>query len=82
MYGMNDMDQTEFDFSENQETEQERLEREVLAAGGRVGDKEGRFAFGLDEGEGYKRGDEHREIAGLFFWKKGRHMYGSSSSCS
>lgn len=70
MYGMNDIDQTEFDFSENQETEQERLEREVLAAGGRVGRKEGRFVFDYAEGEGCKRGDEHGEIEGLFFWRK------------
>lgn len=72
MYCMNDMDQTEFDFSENQETEQERLEREVLAAGGRVGRSEGRFNFGLDESEGYKRGDEHREIEGLYFWARNK----------
>jgi len=58
------------------ETEQQRLEREVLAAGGRVGRSEGRFNFGLDEAEGYKRGDEHRWVEGLFFYRacKGKRV--------
>ena len=74
---MNDMEQTEFDFSENQETEQERLEREVLAAGGRVGKVEGRFVFEFDEAEGYKRGDEHRGIEGLYFWMRNKQKRSS-----
>jgi len=63
-------EQTEFDFNESGETEQQRLEREVLAAGGRVGKSEGRFVLGLDDSEGCKRGDEHREIEGLYFWNR------------
>jgi len=52
------------------ETEQQRLEREVLAAGGRVGRSEGRFIFGFHYGEVYRIGDEHSEVKGLYFCRK------------
>ena len=44
------------------------LEERVLAAGGRIGRRSGNFAFGFEESEGYKRGDEHGKIVGLYFW--------------
>jgi len=71
-------EQTEFDFNESGETEQQRLEREVLAAGGRVGKSEGRFIFGLGESEGYKRGDEHRDIRGLYFYGRNKQKGASA----
>jgi len=70
MKDQNTPEQTEFDFNESGETEQQRLEREVLAAGGNVGMKEGRFAFGIEISKGCSRGDEHPDISGLFFWSR------------
>jgi len=72
MKDQNTLEQTEFDFNESGETEQQRLEREVLAAGGRVGKSEGRFIFGLGESEGYRRGDEHPDIEGLYYWNRNK----------
>ena len=70
-------EQTEFDFDQSGETEQQRLEREVLAAGGRVGKSEGRFVLGFGDSEGYKRGDEHRKIEGLYFWNRDKGQMSS-----
>jgi len=70
-------EQTEFDFNESVETERQRLEREVLAAGGRIGKKDGNFTFSFDESEGYKRGDEHREIRGLFYFRRDKKSFAS-----
>lgn len=52
------------------EKELKDLTERVIAAGGRVGVKSGNFTLGIVDAEGYKRGDEHCRIAGLFFWVK------------
>jgi len=62
----------------NEELELKNLTERVIAAGGRAGRKDGNFTLGFDESDGYKRGDEHREIEGLLYW--GRNKSQSSSS--
>ncbi len=51
----------------NEELELKNLTERVIAAGGRAGRKSGAFLFDYAESEGYKRGDEHREVEGLYF---------------
>lgn len=46
------------------------LTAKVLAAGGRVGYKEGRFSFHRGAATGLKRGDLHKSIDGIYFWAR------------
>lgn len=54
------------------EKELKDLTDRVIAAGGRAGRKSGTFLFDYAESEGYKRGDEHSEVDGLYFWSRSK----------
>jgi len=51
----------------NEELELKDLTERVIAAGGKFGKKVGYFTLSVVESDGCKRGDEHRDIKGLYF---------------
>ena len=57
------------------EKELKDLTDRVIAAGGRVSRQGDAFLFDIEASENCKRGDEHRDVKGLYFWerRKGRN---------
>jgi len=55
----------------NEELELKDLTERVFAAGGRAGRKAGAFLFNYAESDGYKAGDQHNTIEGLYYWHRG-----------
>jgi len=55
----------------NEELELKDLTERVIAVGGRAGRKAGTFLFDYAESDGYKAGDQHDIIEGLYYWHRG-----------